>query len=92
MYLYDGLAVPEHLANPPQAHPWLAHYFHAFQDLHTSRQIGMSAGPIPWVAIREYAMLNDYDEDETEELHRFVTAMDEVYLQWSANKARAGAS
>lgn len=51
----------------------------AFNELQTCRPIGMSVGPIPWVAIDAYARAKDIAE--TERFERLIRALDSEFLK-----------
>ncbi|WP_428372631.1 phage tail assembly chaperone [Pelagibacterium lentulum] len=64
-------------------------YFEAFWKLNGDRQIGVSVGPIPFVAIDRYADRMGFNSPrEFSLLHRLVTAMDGVYLDHLHEKAK----
>ena len=46
----------------------------------------MGDGPIPWSSIEEYAILNEYEADQKEQLHYFVSVMDAEFLKWKSKK------
>lgn len=52
----------------------------AFWELSTDRQIGFSAGPIPWSSIRRWLdhYGSEYDSDET--FIECIRAMDSVFI------------
>ncbi len=61
--------------------------YQAFWDLDTCRSRGYGMGPIPWVAINEYALrysVNDFDY-----FTRIILAMDTVYLEENEKKQEA---
>lgn len=58
----------------------------AYCDLGTCRQIGMTAGPIPWTAVEAYAARKGLDDEVTELLHAVIREMDVKYLEWSAEQ------
>lgn len=55
-------------------------YLNAFRRLHSCRILGMGPGPIPWLAIDDYADRLRLDDDQREALHYHVRALDQVYL------------
>lgn len=57
-------------------------YYDAFFALSPSRPVGMGRGAIPWIAIREYAVYNEFDEFQVYMLHLTIAALDTVYLEW----------
>lgn len=60
-------------------------YYGAFLDLCTCRS-GFGDGPISWQATQEYALVNQFDSEQLEDLHYFIQKMDEAFLQWRRNK------
>lgn len=84
-----GLDLPEHLARPDVLDGY-EEFLAAFWHLNSDRQIGFGVGPIPFSAIHRYA---DRALIETEEfwlLHDLVRAMDGVFLEHHAKKAKDG--
>ena len=79
------------MAEPgPQLHPGLALYLTAFEDLSPSRPHGGLGGlaAIPFEAIDRYATRFRFDgPDAFDDLHRFVRALDDAYLDWAADEA-----
>ncbi len=61
-------------------------YYIAFLALMSSRQMGMSAGPIAWTTIEDYSVKNRFDEEQTEALHHHINKMDLIYLKHNAKK------
>ena len=60
----------------------------AFDELGTTRQIGMGLGPIPWHRILQYAGHAGLDGDMTRVFKAVMRAMDGVYLDWQAERAK----
>jgi len=54
-------------------------YFDAFQELSTSRQVGMALGPIPFTAIAEYFRI--YELADFDEFAYLIRRMDNVFLE-----------
>ena len=61
-------------------------YWDAFLDLSTCRPTGMGMGPIPWSAIRDYAVTFDFDVDQHEDLYHFIRVMDNAFIEHHRNK------
>lgn len=61
-------------------------YLRAWMDLDSSRQFGLSIGPIPWAAVEQYCRANDYDEEMSEDVHYLVRSMDDAYLESKSKK------
>lgn len=61
----------------PGADEWLA----AFWDLHTDRQIGMAAGPIPGAAIDRWVAMGRVHPAEADHFRRCMRACDEAWRE-----------
>lgn len=77
----NNLPIPSKILNAPRLQTGMAFYYMAFNDLSTCRAVGMSPGPIPWTAIREYAIQYDLDEVDFETLVIVINHMDVVFLE-----------
>lgn len=61
----------------------------AWWELHTDRPIGMAVGPIPFTAIDAYAGRYGIGAlDAFEAFAGLIRAMDAVYLDWAAKRAK----
>lgn len=58
----------------------------AFWQLGTCRSIGMGPGPIPWTAIKDYALHHRLEPDVTQAFIQIITALDGRYLKWVADE------
>ena len=58
----------------------------AFIDLSTCRSIGMSVGPIPWIAVDQYSTANQLSQSDRWMLHRVISRMDGVYMSHQQEK------
>lgn len=85
--MYDaGKEVPAIRDKPSvQGYEWL---WEAFADLDTCRDMGVSAGPIPWTAIEQYARANELGVDETWMLHLVIRHIDNI---WREGRSKASA-
>lgn len=52
----------------------------------------MSAGPIPWHHIVDYAEMVGLDQFETEALVEIIGAMDRAWLDWQAEQSKTDTS
>lgn len=75
-----GRPLPEWITNEPAILPEQRFFLEAFWDLTTTRQVGMSPGPIPWNFIEEYARTHGLDRLNTHVLHRTIRSLDSTYL------------
>jgi hypothetical protein len=82
------LPIPDAIANAPILTEGLELYFMAFLDLTTCRSYGMSEGPIPWTAIKDWATYNGLSVTQTEDLFYMVREMDNAYLDYRAKKQK----
>ena len=56
------------------------------------RSVGFGAGPIPWVAMSDWARAHGLDPEQTDDLFYFVSEMDRAYLDYTSQKAKSGAN
>lgn len=49
-------------------------------DLTSCRSVGFSQGPIPWTAVRSWAIAHRITEEEFWQLENLIPAMDSVWL------------
>jgi len=82
----ERLPLPDRIANAPQMYLGLELYYDAFWELGSCRALGWSVGPIPWVAINDYAVAFDLDEEQRETLSYMVRVLDQAYLGYHAPK------
>lgn len=80
-----GQPLPEWITNAPQVPDHQAPVWAAFNTLSDSRQMGMSAGPIPLTEIEAYLRLFDItDPDDVDEYLTLIRRMDREYLKVSS--------
>ena len=82
----SGLPIPSRIENAPSIWPGLELYYLGFLELNSSRQIGMQLGPIPWLAIEQYAQAKELDDDQKEAMHYHISEMDRSYLKIQGKK------
>lgn len=73
--------LPERIANAPELLPGLDLYLQAFFDLDSERSHSFGLTRIPYSAIRHYASLKEFDEDQTQRLVVLITEMDKANLE-----------
>lgn len=81
----ERLPLPNRIQNAPDLRIGLELYYSAFLDLCSSRG-GMGDGPIPWTVVHEYGLLLGLDDDQLDDLHYYVSRMDDAQLKWLRNK------
>lgn len=82
------MPLPKKIQNAPELRFGLELYFGAFFDLNTCRQIGMGIAPIPWFSIRDYALVYEFDEEQTDDLFFFIRKMDHAYIAHHDRKTK----
>lgn len=81
--------VPKKIAEAPILRFGLELYYAAFMDLVSIRS-GFGDGPIPFSAIADWARIAELDEEQTEDLHYYMSAMDAVYMEHVKKKQPKG--
>lgn len=74
--------------NPPELVGDEGFYLESFWDLSTCRNFGMGVGPIPWLAIIEYARHLGFDDLLSNDFCKIIKDMDNIYIDWY-NKQQA---
>lgn len=83
----EKLPLPKAIQNAPSLRLGLELFMQGFNDLDSSRTIGMVEGPISWNAVQEYCMLNELDEDQTADMHYYIREMDSEFLKERKKKS-----
>ena len=81
--------IPDKIANAPALMLGLDLYYDAFLDLATCRSVGMSAGAIPMLDIRDYAIAYEFDEEQEADLLILIRQMDNEYIKFYSKKAES---
>lgn len=84
--LRQGQPIPRKIRDAPALRLGLELYFMGYQDLARSRPGGLTTGPIPWGAIQEYCAWNELSREQTEEMHFYISRMDQALIQHQATK------
>lgn len=80
--------LPEELRKPPPEIPKGAEFFwNDFWELNTTRQLGMSEGPIPWDKIKKYADSLSLTYEDFHDMLNVIREMDSVYLEFRKSEA-----
>lgn len=82
--------LPQKIAEAPDLFEGLLLFFQGFSELSTCRQVGESAGPIPWLAINEYCAYHHLVDEQREDFEWFVTRLDAEYLKYIREKSKPG--
>jgi hypothetical protein len=83
--------LPEKWKHPDNPAPELVWVWDAFMELTTCRSIGMALGPIPFLAIKDYALHFGITGLRFELFNKLIRAMDRVLLDDSAQKEKKAA-
>ena len=71
----------------------LEFHYSAFAELTTCRGAGYnSEGPITWLAINEWCVVNGVWGEQREDVFHFMQVMDAAYLEHKAKKLLAAAA
>jgi hypothetical protein len=84
----NNAPLPDRIKNAPQLNWGLELYYSAFFDLSSCRPLGFSPGQIRWIDIHDYADKLFLNEDQREDLHVYIRAMDATYLSWCDKKSK----
>lgn len=79
--LRSGQPIPDRILNAPVLEPSLMFYIQAFFDLDSERQQGLGLGRIPWLAMRQYAVHFELDDDQFDAMVYNIRAMDTAHLK-----------
>lgn len=63
-------------------------YLDAFHTLGTCRQIGYALGPIPWTAIRQYAVNAGLDAEMAQVFEAVIFEMDLAHAEWCERQSQ----
>jgi len=83
-----NLPVPQSFLDQPELTQESAPYYLAFNEVSTSRQMGMGLGHIPYSEITGYLNENDIDHPEDRKRYRkFIVLLDNLYVKKSNEKS-----
>lgn len=83
-----GQPLPDRIANAPELYSGLEIYLQAFFDLDSERSHGMGIQLIPWSAIKHYALMYEFSEDQSEDLMYFIRKMDIAHTNKLKSKSK----
>jgi hypothetical protein len=85
------MPIPSKIANAPELLAGLELYFLAYLELATCRPTSFGDdAPIPWLAVENWALSNGLDEEQRDDLHFHVAAMDGAHLGHKASRRDKG--
>ncbi len=83
----SGLPLPDRIQNAPSILPGLELYYKGFLDLNTSRAFtGFGIGPIGWLVIEQYCNVMELEQEQREDMHHHIAALDAVYMKHMQKK------
>lgn len=88
MCMRERRPLPAVIQNAPELLPGLELYYGAYLDLQSHRQLGLEEGPIPHLAVMDYADRYDFEEDQRDDLLFFVKKLDAKYFEWRREDKR----
>jgi hypothetical protein len=77
----NNMPLPDAIKERPVLMIGLEVYWKAFWELSTCRAIGMMEGPIPWLAIRDYAFDFNLEGLSKVRFYAIIRGMDNAYLR-----------
>jgi len=80
-----GMPLPDRIANAPELFFGSEFYYNCFLELTSSRAVGMGVGPISYLSMLEYCVLNDITGEQRDDLLWIVQKLDSKYLKWSTD-------
>lgn len=80
------MPVPKRIQEAPELVRGLELYYTGFCELSDSRSIGMAPGPISWITVQQYCLMNELTEEQTYRMHRYVRKMDAAFLEHKLRK------
>lgn len=85
------MPIPDSILNAPELEEGLELYYIAFMDLSDCRAMGMSEGPIPWLAIDRYCLRHGIEGEAADDMIYHVKKLDAHYLSKQRDKMKAQA-
>ncbi len=82
-----GLEVPDRIVNQPDLMPGLELFYIAFEDLNSDRLSAFELGPIPTMAILNYAKY--FDIDDVESFKTIIRRMDNAFISFHDKKQKS---
>ena len=81
------LDLPEKILNAPELRLGLEMYWDAYGDLSSDRPASFGGVlPIPYMRIVEYARMQEFSTDQTEDILYLVRKMDDAFRKWHEKK------
>jgi hypothetical protein len=84
-HIQHGVPLPDKIANAPTLFEGLGFFYNAFFELLTCRT---SNNVIPYMAIEEYANINEIEGQMKTDLHFFVRQLDNTYSDYQDKKRK----
>lgn len=84
-----GRPLPEWYMEEPPTTEGDEFYLRAFNELATTRQVGLGFGPIPWDKMLAYAQVHGLEQDVTELFIYVVREMDNAFLEYEAERQKS---
>lgn len=84
-----GMPIPERIQNAPELEQTWQLYYQGFLDLNSTRDMGMAMGPISYMTMVEYCLMNEIYGEQQQDFIWIVARLDQRYLKRS-NKDHGG--
>lgn len=85
----NRMKAPDWIENKPDLLIGLEFYWKAFWELSTCRQFGYGEGPIPWLAMMQYARQYEIIGEEFDRFVLVLKFMDTEYLKFRHKKTQS---
>ena len=83
-----GMPLPERIKSAPILKRGLELFLNSWMDLNSCRAVGMGTGPVPWLAIQQYAECFEFDDYQREALFHHIGVMDVAYFEYQQKKSK----
>lgn len=80
------MPIPAAIQNAPELLPGLDLFISAYTELSTCRQLGMTEGPIPWLAMNAYCDVYEIDGDLRQEFFYILRQLDNEMMEYRESK------
>lgn len=83
-----GRPLPQWYLDEPPDFPSSDFYMTAFWRLSTTRQLGMTTGPLPWQHVHAYAIEAGLDPAMCEVFETVMYQLDDLYAEWQETERK----
>ena len=84
--LRSGQPIPKKIREAPDFPLGLELFYLSWEELSTCRSSGFGLGPIPWLAVNDYCLTYEIEDDQREDMFYHVRQLDDAYLKFQDKK------